>query len=247
MEPGSLRKGCENKKDGFYIKLANEMFNPDLEYVKARYDGEIFYVDEKFSKIMSMLRKKGILNETIVVFTSDHGESFELREQHQKKIGHSMMYEEVLRVPLMIWVPGFSRQVRVKNLVEGVDIMPTVLEVLGINVPEGLDGESLQVSLNGFNMKTAAYSETFRMGNTQYAIRYGNLKMINRKKGDIFEFYDLDKDPFERKDIFGLNTSRENKVKEMLLSKISGRPYQPDETVIDNKTIKQLRELGYIA
>jgi len=245
MEPGSLKKGCEDKDLAFYRNLQKKLSDVDLEYLKAKYDGEILYVDKKFLKIMSMLRRKMILDKTIVVFTSDHGESFALRNK-KKRHGHNLMYETVLRIPLIIRVPGSGQQVRVKNVVESVDIMPSVLEILGVEVPNDLDGESLFDSMNEPNRREVAYSETFEGNKTEYAIRYGNLKMIYKKRKHVFELYDLDKDPFERNDIFGVNTSRENEVKEMLLSKISGRIYLPEETVMDNKTIEQLRELGYI-
>ncbi len=120
----------------------------ELEHMIARYDGEIRYVDERVHEVFATLDRLGIADETVVVVTSDHGEQF--FEHGGLKHGTSI-YDEEVRVPLIVRAPGTSREgTRVPNPVALVDVYPTLVELLDAGEPPAsLDGHSLVPLLRG--------------------------------------------------------------------------------------------------
>ena len=113
----------------------------------ARYDGAIAYVDEEIGVLMDFLEKQGVLDESVVILTSDHGESL---TEHDIFFDHHGLYDVTIRVPLIIWCPSmFSSHVRVSSLVQHVDLVPTVLDILNIGGRYGFDGESLLPLIGG--------------------------------------------------------------------------------------------------
>ena len=117
----------------------------------ARYDAEIAYADYAFGRVLDVLEELSVLDTTLVVFTADHGEA--LGERGQYYLHHEpYVYDEVLRLPLIIAGPGVPAG-RSERLVQSVDVMPTVLEMLDIPVPEllkdGTQGTSFSAALRG--------------------------------------------------------------------------------------------------
>jgi len=114
----------------------------DAQHIVNTYDAEIRSVDDAFGELVAALDERELLERTVIVFTSDHGEEF---GEHGSVGRHShSLYDELLRVPLILWLPGsehaggqFEQQVR------GIDILPTVLDAVGIEIPETLAGKSL--------------------------------------------------------------------------------------------------------
>lgn len=106
-------------------------------HLMALYDGEINRVDFQLERLFSYLRTRGLAENTIIVFTSDHGEEF----LDHGWIGHgATLFNEVLHIPLIITGTGISAGVTEDVNVGQYDILPTVLSLLGIDIPDGLDG-----------------------------------------------------------------------------------------------------------
>ncbi len=111
----------------------------DIRRINGLYDGDIRYMDFQVGKLLEALEKMGLSSETLLVFVSDHGESF-FEHGH---FGHAIpMYEENLHIPLIIY-PGRDVECTVENSVEMVDVFPTVLEILGVKRPASVQGKSL--------------------------------------------------------------------------------------------------------
>jgi len=131
--------------------IQRKVFNPvleelgpeDVDFMKALYDAELSLVDEQFALLMGYLRLNDLLDDTIVVVTSDHGEEF----REHGGFGHKQVYEECLRVPLMIRVPGGPRGLRRPDPVQLVDLMPTLLDQLGLEGPDSMVGRALDLGL----------------------------------------------------------------------------------------------------
>ncbi len=223
----------------FFEKNIHKFTEHDLDYIQARYDGEILEVDHKFSLLLDTLKNRKLMNRTIIVFTSDHGESFAERE-HMKKIGHHIMYEDNLHVPLMIKIPGLNKQVSIANDVESIDIMPTILNMLKIENKEKVDGENLFEKTKAYS-----YSEHFCWDNS-YSIKQDNVKLIFYREKNKFELYDLQKDPIERDNIFGTGHPMEKQAVEKLLSVMPQQKEGSDQAIVDDETIEQLKALGYL-
>lgn len=119
----------------------------DVEHLLALYDGEITYWDHHLGLFLDRLRVEGLLNNALVIVTSDHGQMF---GEHGKWVHRNSLYEEVLRVPLFIYFPGVAPAGEViETPVFTADLMPTVLDLAGLPVPAGLDGASLRPLLMG--------------------------------------------------------------------------------------------------
>ncbi len=110
-------------------------------YAKALYDGEIAYADSALGKLFSQLKARGLYQGALIAVTSDHGESLGAHGENTHGI---FIYDETIHVPLVIKLPnGGSAGKRVEDRVELADIMPTVLQGDGIEVPKQVQGESL--------------------------------------------------------------------------------------------------------
>jgi len=128
----------------------------DIEYVIAQYDAEITYVDEKFGELVATLEELNILNDTLIILTSDHGESL---GEHNIYFDHADVYEPTIHVPLIFHHPDLPRGKKIEALVQLIDIAPTVLEFFGVDIPDEFEGKSLFPLLKG--ERTEQYKEVF--------------------------------------------------------------------------------------
>jgi arylsulfatase A-like enzyme len=126
----------------FAHNLGAKRIPPDrLRILSDLYDAEIACLDHFVGELLDGLRERGVLDETIVVVTSDHGENF---NEHGFVDHMFSIHRAICHVPLLIrYPPHFSGGGRVRSVVRLEDVAPTVLEMANLDVPEGLDGESL--------------------------------------------------------------------------------------------------------
>ena len=110
------------------------------------YRGEVAYVDAQIGRLVEGLRTLGVLDATAIVFTADHGEG--LGDHGELQHGRTL-FEELVRVPLVVRAPGIPAGRRLEGTVQLEDLAPTLLELLALDEPEGLDGRSLLPWLRG--------------------------------------------------------------------------------------------------
>jgi len=127
----------------------------DASYFVARYDAEINYADDRFGQVLMLLEQLGILDDTMIIFTSDHGEA--LAGEHGVYFDHMDAYEQVSHVPLIVNYAGHSGPASIDALVQSVDLAPTILEAFGIEIPDCFAGRSLWPLLRG---ETSAHYDT---------------------------------------------------------------------------------------
>ena len=216
------------------------------------YDGEIAYVDSLVGKVLESLREKGVLDRTIIVVAADHGESL---GEHGESSHAFFIYDATVSVPLIIKVPSSKWKAKVIDAqVENVDIMPTILDLLGVAVPNEVQGRSLVPLLAGSRAgaERMAYSESYY---PRYHYGWSELKSLRTARYQYIqaprpELYDIVSDPGERTNIFGPNSSQaERFIREM--KRIEERspvpetgseaPRQPDDD-----TLAKLKALGYV-
>jgi arylsulfatase A-like enzyme len=118
----------------------------DLQHLLALYDGEIRWVDDHIGTVMATLSEMGVADRTAVIVTGDHGDEF---FEHGGKGHQRTLYREVVQVPLVMRIPGVAAGQVVQMPVSLVDVMPTVLELVGARAPAGLEGVSLVPELAG--------------------------------------------------------------------------------------------------
>jgi choline-sulfatase len=169
------------------------------------YVGEIAFADSQIGGLLDALEHRQLLERTLVLVAGDHGESL---GEHGEEDHGIFVYESVLRVPLIIRLPriGRDRQVaprRIGDVVRLVDVMPTVLDLLGIPEPP-MDGVSLLGRMRGTQgpLDLEAYAESMypaRFGwSPLKTLRDGRFKMIDAPRAEL---YDLERDPFETRNI----------------------------------------------
>jgi arylsulfatase A-like enzyme len=167
----------------------------DRRRLEALYDGEISYHDRELGRFVDRLRELGVLDETLFVITSDHGEEFS--EHGSWGHGHSV-YQELLGVPLIFWRPGAIPAQRVRHTVSTVSISPTVLELAGVEGLPRAEARSLAPDMRGEIPvgPQVAFSDFL---DDRRVIRAGRWKLILR--GHNPTFFDLETDPGEQHEL----------------------------------------------
>ena len=168
----------------------------EIERLRAMYDSAISYQDALVGELQARLAELGIAEETMIVITSDHGE--ELFEEDRCGHGASLR-ESLVRVPMLVhYPPRFAARV-VDEGTEGVDVLPTILDALGIPVPAGVQGASLRglAAGDGAGWPQPAFASQYEYA---FAMRLGRWKARVGKRGTPL-VYDLEADPDERTDL----------------------------------------------
>jgi arylsulfatase len=128
----------------------------NLDYFEALYDGGIRYADDVLAGFFEELESLGLAAETTIVLTSDHGEEF----MEHGRVGHTQVYPETLHVPLLVLHPGMRAGRRVPEVVQSIDIAPTLLELAGVAPLEAAGGDTLVPLIRGARRApTTAYAE----------------------------------------------------------------------------------------
>jgi arylsulfatase A-like enzyme len=159
-----------------------------------RYRNALHYADRALGELLAGLRKRGLEEKTLLVLCGDHGQAF---GQHPGNFGHTLfLYEENIRVPLLFAAPGlFAEAERVGRVASLVDLMPTVLDLLGVPAPPGREGRSL---LTGPE-RLALFCTDYSLG--LLGLRDGRWKMIHELDTGRSRLFDLENDPGERHDL----------------------------------------------
>lgn len=226
----------------------------DLRQLVALYDRGIVYVDHWIGELEDGLRERGLLDELAFVVTSDHGEEF----LDHGRLEHSVSYyEEMLNVPLIVRVPGEGRGTVVDETVGLVDVMPTLLDVLGVPGPEGMQGRSLRGLWRG-EASTAAEGPVEYLAEASRrrgsVLRGPGFKYIRTPSpgGAREELYDLRVDPTESKNRCGSDRRACRAYRQRLSARVSEQRDRasalaaPEVTEIDDQTRDQLEALGYV-
>jgi arylsulfatase A-like enzyme/Tfp pilus assembly protein PilF len=217
------------------------------EYSDHPYDGEVAYVDANLGKLFKKLEATGADRHTIIVVTSDHGEGL---GDHQELTHGTFLYNSTLHVPLLIRIPGGSKM-KVPGVVRLSDIAPTILDLLSIHLPSGMQGASLIAKINGKEKtKREALSET-ASANLHYgwapleSITTDDYKFIQAPKPEL---YDRFTDRSEQHNLITEKSQVASRMKAELtgiLSSIQSPGVQREE--IDPAAAENLRSLGYLS
>ncbi|MHC4166829.1 MAG: sulfatase family protein [Planctomycetota bacterium] len=176
---------------------------PDAKLTLAKYWAQIELIDENVGRMLEVLEETGQREDTVVIFTSDHGE---MAGDHGLNKKGCRFYEGLVRVPLIFSQPGrFKEGLRSDALVELLDIPPTLLELAGLRVPDTMHGKSLLLILTGLadpghhrDFVRCEYYEVLE-GPRSYAtmLRTRRYKMVIYHGHEPGELFDLTKDPHE--------------------------------------------------
>jgi len=183
-----------------------------------------------------------------VVFISDHGEEF----QEHGSVLHEKLYATVTHVPFMIRLPHGRLARRVSEVVEAVDLMPTLLELQDAPIPAGIQGSSLVPLMLGQRSEEPwrAISESPFFGHRR-AVVLGDHHLLYTKRDSTVELYDLRIDPLEQRNLADEAPNVVTALKSLLDSwevMVGRQQINSPEVVtpLDDETLEQLRQLGYI-
>ncbi|MFC1850783.1 sulfatase [candidate division CSSED10-310 bacterium] len=240
---------------------------PDLEYLNKLYDAEIRFVDHQLGRLFNALDRLRLTDRTIVVLFSDHGETF---QDHGLIMTHAYtLYEEVIHVPLLIRLPGLTEGLglRRQSLVQTVDLMPTLLDLLGITISDSkvlMLGKSLLPVIaydepvnqevfaeTNYNNHLQKFPRMFpgRKHTATRVIRTSEYAYILDEINDVEELYSIKNDKHQQQNILNESPAVVSELKPKLkrwMSAVSALSGARTDAEMDPETVKMLQELGYI-
>ena len=166
------------------------------------YRGEIRFLDSAIQRFLKALQERGVLDNTVVVMTADHGEAF----FEHGLVNHGILYDENLRVPLILWAPGrIPAGQRIPQSVSSMDIAPTILDLVDVPIPGEMEGSSLVPLIHGADEEDHDFY-AFVPGNGLSWYSQGKYKLISRSSLDEqsfgkHELFDLSTDPLEQRNL----------------------------------------------
>jgi arylsulfatase A-like enzyme len=234
------------RTDHLWMKRVREegLTSEQLTHLVDMYDAEIAYLDDQIGLLLGELARTGMRKDLLVVVASDHGD--ELYEHGGVSHGHTL-YEELTRCPLVFaWPNRVPARGVVECRVANVDIVPTVLDLVGVDPPEGLSGATLIPYFTGECRERPAYSEM--KGN---AVRKGRWKLWEQPRSPS-RLFDLEADPTEQTNLAEVEPDTLRSLQLLLTAWHRGlvpppkRPPPGAAPTLDSATVDMMRTLGYI-
>lgn len=236
------------------VAVRPDMPARDLAHLVALYDGEIRWVDHNVGQVLDALQSHGIEDQCAVVVTADHGEEF---FEHGGKDHASSLFEELIRVPLIIRCPNAFPAGRTVDVpVSGVDLFPTICELAGAKERSASQGVSLvSVAAPGKKAPVRPVYSYLNFGKRRMeAVRDGDMKLIFDAAAGRYALYALGQDPGETRSVLTEDADAARKLVRALRDQRDGgtrlvaqlglkAPSSPP--ALSAETIKQLRGIGY--
>lgn len=245
------------------IKNGLNLSPAEVSNIQLLYDREINYADHHIGNLLESLRNQQVLENSILIIGADHGDEF---MEHGKLLHALTLYDELIRVPLIIRYPKkLSKGTRISEVVQNLDIVPTVLDLLAIDT-SGFQckGRSLLPLIEGTEeVEPFSFSETQPQANLVkdtegwpeelfkrlYMIRTSKKKLIHDQKNQSWEMFDLVKDPGEKLNMYSENIMPDNDLKSALVTwekSLENNFSKYEEIEKGGDEIKKLRALGYL-
>lgn len=226
---------------GFQDVLSEE----DLSYSMALYDEEINYADGLIEEIFDTLKEKRILDNTLIVITSDHGEEF---FEHQG-MGHgTSLYAEQLDTFFVLFGPSLLKPRKIEQKVKVIDFFPTILDVFGMEYDfEQIEGESLYPLIKGKKRKNPQTKIFSELGDKK-TVLFDDWKYIYNPVLKTEELYDLKKDPNEGSNLADDKEKQRKKLSEFLSNFMQkGAALSTRSIKISKDLMERLKALGYLS
>ena len=217
-----------------YLASGRQPDEPTLRRSIASCYDQMRFIDRQFGRLLATLDEQGIADDTIVIFMADHGLS--LNDHFQWRHG-PFLFDEVTNIPMIARLPGGASGAVSEELVEGVDVMPTVLDALGVASPAGVQGRSIAPILQGEEGARGRESVLLQEREapdlaargldpqrvTQWAVRTHDWKLIHYAGEEFGELYDLHNDPGEFENLWDdpAYAARREELQGLLLDRIA--------------------------
>lgn len=222
----------------------DELTEQDVRDLRMLYEAEVRFTDYHVGELIDGLGQRGLLDETAIFLTADHGEAF---GEHDRFGHHPYPYDELMHVPLLVRVPGAEPGI-IEEQVSLIDLPPTICDLLGVNIPDTFQGRSLVPLLEDGSLHEEPAICTAKGGDV-LACRTSAWKCIWRVAEERVELYDLDDDPGESADV----AHAYPEVVQELLEPLRAYRQEAEASTVplpeveESEEVQQrLRELGYL-
>jgi arylsulfatase A-like enzyme len=220
-----------------------DLTDRDIQHLIDLYDDEVLFFDDVFRSLLQELEGRGLLEETLIVFASDHGEEF-LEHGH---ISHCRgVWDTVTHVPLFFRIPGVDGQ-RIEIAVQNLDIVPTILDYLAIDGGGlGFEGKSLRPIIEG-REESSLYAFSRQTG--FHSSDDGRFHLILDTNNDGFTLFDIRTDPLEQSDLYDPSHPELGPLKSALdgwLEQTSKGVRLHESAMAERAKEEELRALGYL-
>ena len=215
----------------------------DLAHVVAMYDAGIRHMDQEMRGFFDLLTELGVLENAVFAVTSDHGEEF---GEHGGMLHRGLLYDELLRVPLIFGGREISSGEVVTSLVSSVDIAPTLLACSGLEIPRQMQGRRIACAGALEDPEARVVSQ---YGEQRYSVRTDKWKLIEDKKNHRVELYDLGEDPEEKGSAHREHRRLAADLRKALKTWKADQAVTYDangEAVLGEEEIEHLKALGYL-
>lgn len=225
-------------------------YAPPERYARyAPYDGEIAYADELVGRLVAFLKTRGLYDRSLIIVLSDHGEGL---GDHGELEHGVFLYNETTRVPLVVRMPGGrGGGRRVASVVQHIDLVPTLLDLLGVSVPQDLRGRSLVPLLRGDAgaalpeqgvYAEALYSRYHFGWSELYSLTDARYRFIRAPRAEL---YDLQEDPGEQRNLASERRSTSSAMRSALDRLLAGRAIDAPARASSEER-ERLQALGYV-
>jgi arylsulfatase A-like enzyme len=212
------------------------------------YDGEIAYTDSEIGKLLTTLRQHGMLDSTLIVLISDHGEAL---GEHGEETHGLLLYEPTVRVPFILWGEGIEMRERpIHEAAAHMNVAPTVLDLLGIPLPVGFQGQSLRPRWEqGAPAPESIYTETYV---PYYDYRWAPMEALVQGGWKYIlaprpELYHVVEDPEEERNLVEEERERAEGLRRALLEERKRYPRAESEKAeLTEEALEKLQSLGYL-
>lgn len=212
----------------YYRTLYDYFDNKRLtDAAKKAYYASCTYIDHQIRLVVGTLREQGLLDNTVILFTADHGEMLGAHGLY----GKFLMYENSVKIPFILSAPpscGLPSGKVDDRIVELQDVMPTLLSLAGLQIPHYVEGKSLTEEWE----REYSYGELWEDDRATRMIRTKEMKLIYYAVGNVFQLFDLKKDPHEMRDVSS-DEAYKDKFSE-LKEKLCKQLYGSDSTLMQN-------------
>lgn len=199
----------------------------DRERLIAQYDGDIAYGDQQFGRFIDEIRKRGLYDDALILFVSDHGEEF---QDHGGWLHGRSVFDELIHVPMIVKFAGRQGAgSRIPQMVALSDVLPTILEACGMPVPDppAIIGRPLQGVAFAKVPEQTVVSEISHRGFVSSGIRTGQAKYIRRFSPQADELYfNLVKDPKEQTNLMAENPPGARRLRSAVEATMQVTPYR---------------------
>jgi len=224
----------------------------NIRQLRHLYDAEIAWDDQAFGQLVEALRERGLYDDTLLVYVSDHGDEF--YEHGGWNHGHNLHAESV-NVPMIVRIPGVGSGRRVTEVAQHIDLLPTLLDELGLDLPGHLEGRSLLPLIEGVETAGATdgrrvFSHLQLYGLLNLSVVVDGWKLISIREGERTvsrQLYDLRSDPGEKDDLADRLPIRTEVLEGLLDARLrDSEAWSSQEIVLDAELEESLRALGYL-